>query len=112
MELAKEWATPVHVGQLDLRQAFDKIKNTSVINALLVKQVPKQLIAVLGARGSESGLSVRFRCNVVRQTAHGVVCNHGGLRRMLVGLLTRILVRCGCRVWLMRTMFCFFFAKV
>ena len=27
-ELAKEWATLVRVGQLDLRQAFDKIKKT------------------------------------------------------------------------------------
>ena len=30
-ELAKEWATPVYVCQLDLRQAFDKIKHSAVI---------------------------------------------------------------------------------
>ena len=48
-ELAREWASPVHVGQLDLRQAFDKIKHSAVIEALFEKQVPLQLIAVLVA---------------------------------------------------------------
>ena len=30
----------VFVGQLDLRQAFDKIKHSALIDALLKKQVP------------------------------------------------------------------------
>ena len=29
-ELAREWDSPVYVGQLDLRQAFDKIKHSAV----------------------------------------------------------------------------------
>ena len=33
-ELAREWDSPVCVGQLDLRQAFDKIKHSAVIEAL------------------------------------------------------------------------------
>ena len=48
-ELAREWDSPVYVGQLDLRQAFDKIKHSAVIEALFEKQVPLQLIAVLVA---------------------------------------------------------------
>ena len=60
-ELAREWASPVYVGQLDLRQAFDKIKHSAVIEALLEKQVPLQLIAVLVAWWSQSELSVRLQ---------------------------------------------------
>ena len=59
-ELAKEWASPVYVGQLDLRQAFDKIKHSAVIGALREKQVPSQLIAVLVAWWSQSEMSVRL----------------------------------------------------
>ena len=60
-ELAKEWASPVYVGQLDLRQAFDKIKHSAVIDALRAKQVPSQLIAVLVAWWSQSEVSVRLQ---------------------------------------------------
>ena len=55
-ELAREWASPVCVGNLDLRQAFDKITHSAVIDALLEKQVPTQLIAVLVARWSPKRL--------------------------------------------------------
>ena len=48
-ELAREWASLVYVGQFDSRQAFDKIKHSAVIEALLDKQVPMQLIALLVA---------------------------------------------------------------
>ena len=60
-ELAKEWASPVYVGQLDLRQAFDKIKHSAVVDALREKQVPAQLIAVLVAWWSRSEVSVRLQ---------------------------------------------------
>ena len=53
-ELAKELASPVYVGQLDLRQALDKIKHSAVIDALREKQVPAQLIVVLVAWWSQS----------------------------------------------------------
>ena len=39
-ELAREWDSPVCVGQLDLRQVFDKIKHSAVIEALFEKQIP------------------------------------------------------------------------
>ena len=57
-EPAKEWTTLVYVGQLDLTQASDNIKHSAVIDALLVKQVPMQLMAVLVAWRSQSGVSV------------------------------------------------------
>ena len=60
-ELAAEWASPVYVGQLDLRQAFDKIKHSALIDALLGKQVPMQLIAVLVAWWSQSEVWVRLQ---------------------------------------------------
>ena len=60
-ELAKEWASLVCVGQLDLTQAFGKIKHSAVIDALRVKQVPSQLIAVLVAWWSQSEVSVRLQ---------------------------------------------------
>ena len=60
-ELAREWASPVYVGQLDLRQAFDKIKHSAVIEALPEKQVPMQSIAVLVAWWSQSEVSVRLQ---------------------------------------------------
>ena len=60
-ELAREWASPVHVGQLDLRQAFDKITHSAVIEALFFKQVPLKLIALLVAWWSQSEVSVRLQ---------------------------------------------------
>ena len=125
-ELAREWASPVFVGQLDLRQAFDKIKHSAVIEALLEKQVPLQLIAVLVAWWSQSEVSVRLqsvsshrKIRVQRGVPQGApdsplvfvmttdwhweVCNHVGPSQMQVGPLTRLLVGCGCLVWLVPT---------
>ena len=57
-ELAKEWASPVYVGQLDLRQAFGNVKHSAVTDALRAKQDPSQLIFVLVAWWSQSEVSV------------------------------------------------------
>ena len=60
-ELAREWDSPFYVGQLDLRQAFAKIKHSAVIEALFEKQVPLQLIAVSVAWWSHSEVTVRLQ---------------------------------------------------
>ena len=44
-ELAREWASPVYVEQLDLRQALDKIKHSAAVEALFEKQVPLQFLS-------------------------------------------------------------------
>ena len=49
------------MGQLDWRQAFDKIKHSAVIEALFEKQIPLQLIAVLVAWWSQSKVSVHLQ---------------------------------------------------
>ena len=74
-ELAKEWASPVYVGQLDLRQAFDKINHSAVIDVLRAKQVPSQLIAVLVASWSQSEVSVRFQS----VSSHRQICMQRGV---------------------------------
>ena len=61
-ELAKEWASPVYVGQLDLRQAFDKIKQIAVTGALRETHVPSQLIAVLVTWWSQSEVCATPEC--------------------------------------------------
>ena len=57
----RQWASPDYVGQVALRQAFDKLKHSAVLDALLAKQVPTQLIAVLVAWWSQSEVSVRLQ---------------------------------------------------
>ena len=129
-ELAKEWASPVNVGQLDLRQAFDKIKHSAVIGALREKQVPSQLIAVLVAWWSKSEMSVRLQSvsshrqiRVQRGVPQGAPesplvfvmtsdCALGrlqenGHRQTLVGVLTHPLVLCWYTVSLTQMMFWF-----
>ena len=51
----------VYVGQLDLTQAFVKIKHSAVIEALFEKQVPLQLMVVLVEWWSQSEVSVRLQ---------------------------------------------------
>ena len=121
-ELAREWASPVYVGQLGLRQAFDKIKHNAVIEALFEKQVPLQLIAMLVA-WSQSEVSVRLqrvsshrKIRVQRGEPQGapesplvfLMTTDYALGRLQsrwaqsdAGLLTRLLVGCGCLVWRM-----------
>ena len=60
-ENAREWDSPVYVGQLDLRHAFDEIKHSAVIEALFEKQAPPQLTAPLAAWRSQSAVSLRFQ---------------------------------------------------
>ena len=121
-ELAREWDSPVCVGQLDLRQAFGKIKRSAAIEALFEKQVPLQLIAVLVAWWSQSEVSVRLqsvsshrKIRVQRGVPQGApesplvfvmttdcaleVCSQFGLSQMQAGPLIRLLVGCGCLVW-------------
>ena len=124
-ELARAWASPVYVGQVDLRQASDKIKQSAVIDALLEKQVPTQLIAVLVACWSQSEVSVRRQSVSSHRMQRGVPqgapesplvfvmttdCALGSLlsrwlRQMQVGPLTLLWVGYGCLVWLLPMIF-------
>ena len=101
-----------------MRQAFDKIKHSAVIEALFEKQVPLQLTPVLVAWWSQSEVSVRLqsvsshrkirvqrgvpqeRLNPrwslsLQLTAHWEICNQFGLSQMQAGPLIRLLAVVG-----------------
>ena len=61
-ELAKEWASPVYVGQLDLRQAFDKIKHSAVIDVCARNKSQSELSVRLQSVSSHR--QIRVQCGV------------------------------------------------
>ena len=52
-ELAREWAVPMVIVQLDLKKAFDRIRHSEVLRCLRKKGVSTQLLAVLPKCGSK-----------------------------------------------------------
>ena len=60
LELCKEWNRSVHVVQIDLSKAFDRVLHSSVFQALRLQSASLQCIAVVAAMLNQCELAVRL----------------------------------------------------
>ena len=60
LELCKEWKRSVHVVQIDLSKAFDRVLHSAVLQALRLQSASLQCIAVVAAMLNQCELAVRL----------------------------------------------------
>ena len=60
LELCREWKRSVHVVQIDLSKAFDRVLHSSVLQALRLQSASLQCIAVVAAMLNQCELAVRL----------------------------------------------------
>ena len=56
VELSREWDLPIYAAQLDLRRAFDRVKHSACLKALLLQGASQQCMAVFCAILQQSSL--------------------------------------------------------
>ena len=68
-EHAREWQVPLHIAQLDMSKAFDRVKHSAILQALEARGTPAQLTAYLAEMLRESTVTLSLSSSKTRTIA-------------------------------------------
>ena len=93
LELCREWKRSVHVVQIDLSKAFDRVLHSSVLQALRLQSASLQCIAVVAAMLNQCELAVRLEHVITKPINLTEACLKAPRRVLLFILVCELVLR-------------------